>query len=239
MEPFALFDCSLARQAVGRSCSNLRDLLDALRTVPDTVLEHHMMRCALDDHFELYEFPNDLARWCWDALGDRGLAEQLGLVDPYQQPLPALRAMLVNAIEDRLWGLERVPWCRPGLELHLASSRVMAFDTGERLMTLAALAQALPRLSSRSLYYHVHEARRRSGADNSDDFSAWLEKIGAEPALVARLRAVDFYFLNLNQLRQEFIEVFRLYLTEPEVLLKVTGMNHAEDMKGQLARPFA
>ena len=78
-------------------------------------------------------------------------------------------------------------------------------------------------MSSRSLYYHVHEARRRSGADNSDDFSAWLEKIGAEPALVARLRAVDFYFLNLNQLRQEFIEVFRLYLAEPQVLLKVTA----------------
>ena len=224
-EPFALFDCSLARLAIGRSCSNLRDLLDALRNVPDTVLEHHMMRCALDDHFELYEFPNDLARWCWDALGDRGLAEQLGLVDPYQQPMAALRGMLVNLIEDRLWGLERVPWCRPGLELHLASSRMMAFDTGERLPTLAALAQALPRMSSRSLFYHVHEARRRSGANgaSSDDFSAWLEKIGAEPALVARIRAVDFYFLNLNQLRQEFIDAFRLHLTEPQVLLKATA----------------
>jgi hypothetical protein len=226
MESFALFDCSLARMAIGRSCSNLRDLLDALRNVPDTVLEHHMMRCALDDHFELYEFPNDLARWCWDALGDHSLAEQLGLVDPYQQPMAALRGMLVNIIEDRLWGIERVPWCRPGLELHLINSRIMAFDTGERLSTLAALAQALPRMSLRSLFYHVHEARRRSaanGAARSDDFSAWLEKIGAEPALVARIRAVDFYFLNLNQLRQEFIEAFRLHLTEPQVLLKVTA----------------
>src|SRR5437762_11145876 len=176
MEPFALFDCSLARRAVGRSCSNLRDLLDALRTVPDTVLEHHMMRCALDDHFELYEFPNDLARWCWDALGDRLLAEQLGLVDPYQHPsMASVRSALVNMIEDRLWGLERVPWCRPGLELHLASSRIVAFDTGERLPTLAALAQALPRFSSRSLFYHVHEAMRRSGVNNLDDFSTCLE----------------------------------------------------------------
>ena len=37
-----------------------------------------MMRCALEDHFELHEFPNDLARWCWDALGDHVLGEQLG-----------------------------------------------------------------------------------------------------------------------------------------------------------------
>ncbi len=223
VEPFALFDCSLARQAIGSSCSNLRDLLEALRSAPDTVLEHHMMRCALDDHFELYEFPNDLARWCWDALGDRLLAEQLGLVDPYQHPsMASVRSVLVNMIEDRLWGLERVPWCRPGLELHLISSRVIAFDTGERLGTLAAFAQALPGMSVRSLYFHIHESRRRR-REGADDFSTWLELIGADAALVNRLRAVDFYFLNLNQLRQEFIDAFRDHLADPNILLKVTA----------------
>ena len=40
----------------------------------------------LEDHFELYEFPNDLARWCWTVLGDHVLGEQLGLIDPYRQP---------------------------------------------------------------------------------------------------------------------------------------------------------
>ena len=54
-----------------------------------------MMRCALDDHFELYEFPNDLARWCWEALGDDVLGEELGLVDPYQHPsVSSLRTAL-------------------------------------------------------------------------------------------------------------------------------------------------
>ena len=84
-EPFALFDCSLARLAIGRSCSNLHELLEAIQTVPDGVIEHHMRRCILEDHFELYEFPNDFARWCWDALGDRALAEQLSLIDPYRR----------------------------------------------------------------------------------------------------------------------------------------------------------
>jgi len=108
-------------------------LLDALHAVPDMVLEHHMMRCALDDHFELYEFPNDLARWCWEALGDRMLAEELSLVDPYDQPsLAALRATLVNTIEERHWEMEQLHECRPGLELHLMGSRLVAYDTGER-----------------------------------------------------------------------------------------------------------
>jgi uncharacterized protein DUF5752 len=219
-EPFALFDCSLSRYAVGRGCANLRDLLEAIRTVPENVLEHHMIRCALDDHFEMYEFPNDLARWCWDGLGDRALAEQLGLVDPYSfASIRELRAALVSVFEDRLWGLERAPWCRPGLELHLMGSRLIAYDTGERFPTLAAMAEGFGRISARSLFYHIHEARRQRGG-HSDDFSAWLQSLGADPGLVQKLRTIDFYFLNLNQLRREFIDVLRQYLTEPQVVLK-------------------
>lgn len=213
-EPFCVMDCSLVRCATGRVCSNLRELLEALRTAPDAVLEHHMMRCALENHFELQEFPNDLARWCWTVLGDNVLGEQLGLLDPYRQPsTAALRAALINEVEDRLWGLDHVPWCRPGLELHLIESHLIAYDTGDRIATPAALREAIERMSSRSLFYHVHDARRRTlGA--SDDFSLWLEGCGAEASLVATLRAIDFYFLNLSQLRQALIEAFRHYVAE-------------------------
>src|SRR3989304_8392920 len=119
-EPFAVFDCSLVRCAIGRVCTNLRELWEAVRTVPESVLQHHMMRCALEDYFELYEFPNDLARWCWEELGDHVLGEQLALVDPYHfDQIAALRVELADEIEDRPWGLARVPWCGAGLALHL------------------------------------------------------------------------------------------------------------------------
>jgi len=213
METFSVFDCSLARLAVGRRATNLRELLEAVRSVSDGVIEHHMMRCALEDHFDLYEFPNDLARWCWDGLGDQVLAEQLGLVDPYQhESIAQLRARLVDLIEGRLWQLDHVPWSRPGLELHLIESQLTAYDTGERIPTPAALAEAIPRLSRRSLFFHVHEAWRRKKAD---DFSTWLEARGADAGLVAGVRAVDFYFLNLNQLREELLGVFRQYFPGP------------------------
>ena len=215
MEPFAVLDCSLARLSLGRRCTNLRELLEAVRSVPDAVIEHHLMRCALEDHFDLYEFPNDLARWCWDGLGDHVLGEQLGLVDPYQhESIGELRSQLVDVIEGRLWQLDRVPWSRPGLELHLVESQLTAYDTGERILTPAALAEALPRLSRRSLYYHVHEAWRRR---KTDDFSAWLEACGADAALVSSVREIDFYFLNLNQLREELTGVFRQHLAEPHL----------------------
>ena len=73
VEAFALFDCNLVRCALGRTVTNLRELLEAVKTAPDAAIEHHMMRCALDNHFELYEFPNDLARWCREALGNAAL----------------------------------------------------------------------------------------------------------------------------------------------------------------------
>jgi hypothetical protein len=212
MEPFAIFDCSLARCAIGQSCSNLRELSTALRTVPDAVLEHHMLRCALEDPFELYEFPNDLARWAWEALGDQVVGEQLGLVDPYKcGSIGEVRHKLVEILEDRLWNLDRVPWCRPGLELHLLSSRLVAYDTGQRIETPVALAEAIPQLSSRSLFYHVHEARRRTGGEH-DDFSLWLQQFEVDPALLDAIHAIDFYFLNLSQLRRELMDVFTQHL---------------------------
>lgn len=220
-EPFALFDCGLARCATGKTCSNLRELLDVVTTGTDAALEHHMMRCALDDHFELYEFPNDLARWCWNALGDDVLAEQLGLIDPYQHPTVAsLRDELANVIEERLWALERVLTCRPGLELHIVESRVIAFDTGERYSTPTALAESLQRLPLRSLFYHVHEAHRRT-TRRTDDFSDWLELYGADALLVSKLRQIDFHFLNVKQLRAEMVDVFRQYLPEPQAVMKL------------------
>jgi len=207
-----VFDCSLARCATGRSCSNLRELLDAVRTVPDPVIEHHMMRCALEDRFELDEFPNEFARWCWESLGDHLLGEQLALIDPYQhRAMSGVRGALEDALEERLWGLDRVPWCRSGLELPLIESRLIAYDTGDRIETPAELAEALLQLSPRSLFYHVHEARRRT-KNGADDFSNWLESLGVDESLVARLRSMDFYFFNLNQLRREILEILRDYL---------------------------
>ena len=84
-------------------------------------------------------------------------------------------------------------WCRPGLELYLVGSRLIAHDTGERIETPTALLEAIERMSLRSLFYHVHAARRRTDG-RTDDFSAWLEESAADPQLAAKLRAIDFYF---------------------------------------------
>lgn len=211
-DTFVVYDCSLVLEATGEWVTNLRDLLRAVQAVPGHVLEHHMLRCQMSDRFELTEFPNDLARWCWEDLDDHVTAERLGLIDPYRLPdLEALRRAIIDTLEARLWGAEHaLQACRPGTEFHLVGSRLVAYETGMRLESPAALAEALPRMSLRSLFYHVHEARRRTGGA-TDDLSAWLESAGGDADLVRDIRAIDFYFLNLTQLREELLELFRKY----------------------------
>jgi len=74
----------------------------------------------------------------------------------------------------------------------------------------------------RSLFFDVHEARRRT-AGQTDDFSLWLENCGVCASLVAKLRAIDFYFLNLSQLRQEILAVFRQHVMEPAPMTRATA----------------
>ncbi len=205
---FHVFDCSLVRRAIGESVSTLRELVSAVGEMDSSAVEHHMMRCRLDDRFEMAEFPNDFARWCWEDLGDRITAERLALVNPYLHPsIDELRKEIAGAIEERLWSADFVSHpCRPGMELHLVGSQLVAYDTGLQVTSMTALAEALPRMSLRSVFYHVHDARRRSGGA-ADDFSSWLETIGADAQLVRSVREIDFYYLSLNQLREALVSV--------------------------------
>ena len=114
---------------------------------------------------------------------------------------------LIDILEGRLWQLDRVPWCRPGLELHLVESQLTAYDTGERMPTPAALAEAIPRMSRRSLFYP--RPRGLAAGERPTISRPGWRPAGRTRRLVARLRAIDFYFLNLNQLREELVEVFR------------------------------
>ena len=209
MDHFAVFDCSLARRAVGQSCSNLRELLTALRNVPDNVLEHHMLRCPLEDHFELYEFPNDLARWCWDALGDHVVGEQLGLVDPYRHPSHVGPACQTRG-DYRKSAVDYRNVCRgaaPGSELHLWPA-CGGLRYGQHITTPVELAEAITEFA-RSLFFHVQKPTPHGRA--VDDFSHWLAQYGRTHRWSTNCGTIDFYALNLSQFATGLMDVFGLH----------------------------
>ena len=57
-------------------------------------------------------------------------------------------------------------------------------------------------MSDSSLYYHFVEAHKRT-PNRTDDFTVFLEDFDSEYIqLITAFARIDFYFLNLSELRQ-------------------------------------
>lgn len=201
MQPFVLYDAHALRMATGRDAVNLRELLTALREVEPEVLRHHLFRFPLDPAYDFSPYGHELAHWAEAGLQDSALAERLGNFDPYDNPEPeALRAALIEIVEDHLMASRHVPWARPGRELHFQRSTLVAYPTGVRVTDLAGLRDAVFRASRGSIYYHFLEARTRLDV-RSDDFSAWIEGSLGLTDLAAAIRRIDFPALRIEDVR--------------------------------------
>lgn len=209
MTPFEVKDCALLLRMSGLPPAvNLRELWDRIAVCSDNVLYHHFCETTLRPTFDDPDYRNDFAVWAKLYLGDRVLAEKLGIVDPYAfGTMEELRATVLEIIEDRLGELTMIPWVRPGDEFLFKEATTVIFDTGERIRSPRELALAILTMTNGSIYYHFLEAQRRSPV-GKDDFSAWLLEAGEEFApCIRELGAIDFHFYSLTHLRKELARV--------------------------------
>lgn len=214
-QPFLIRDCALAALATGRRAQNLRELRDQLRDVDADSIYYHFWAGLLRPHFDDPEYNNDFASWARHALHDENLAERLGIIDPSAYPdMEALRAELLEVIEEQLDRSEAPGWSRREDQFHFVRAQVVVFDTGRRVARPEEFAGVLPTLSVGSIYYHAIDARRRE-PQLIDDFRAWLRGHGeAYAELDARLAAVDPYFTSLVELRERLTAVFTTWFAE-------------------------
>jgi hypothetical protein len=217
MKPFAIKDCALLVRMSGLPPAyNLRDLRERIAVCADDVLYHHFCETPLRPTFDNPDYRNDFAVWTRKCLGDRMLAERLGIVDPYAfESTAQLRAATLDLIEERL--AELTPWVptvRPGREFFFLEATTVVFDTGEQIPHPLAMPHAIRKMNDGSVFFHFLESRRRHPV-GVDDFSAWLQETGDEfHPYIEAIGAIDFYFLTLKQLRAEIHRV----LTEIEVM---------------------
>ena len=207
MTPFEIKDCILLVRMSGLlPAVNLRELRDRLAVCTGNVLYHHFCETPLRATFDNPDYRNDFAVWVYQYLGDRALAERLGILDPYEFPsLEELRAEVVDILDERLSELPMVPWARPGDEFLFKEATTVVFDTGERVAKPHELAQAIRGMTNGSIYYHFLEARRRPPV-GMDDFSAWLVQGGeAYAPYVKALAGIDYYFHTLLHLRADIL----------------------------------
>jgi hypothetical protein len=176
----------------------------------ENVLFHHFCETTLRGTFDNPDYRNDFAVWSKLYLGDRVLAERLGILDPYEfSSLGELRAATLEVIDERLGESTMIPWARPGDELYFMEATTVVFDTGIRISHPREFAAAIGAMTGGSVYYHFLEARRRSPT-GKDDFTAWfLKNYDGERSrpYIEALGRIDFYFHTLVHLRKELVRV--------------------------------
>ncbi len=209
MKPFGIKDCALAiRMADVRQALNLRELYDRISVCSVDSLYHHFCETTLRPSFDDPEFRNDFAVWSHYALKDDILAEQLGVLNPYDyKELEDLRRVVLDVIDDRLSSLTYFPWAKQGQAFEFLQAHTVVFDTGKIIENPEDLPTAIGQMTTSSLYYHYLEARRRV-EDKRDDFTAWLLDWNSRGEhLIKALSEVDFYFLNLKELQSELLRL--------------------------------
>jgi hypothetical protein len=207
MTPFEVKDCALlARMSGLPPAFNLRELRERVAACSENVLFHHYCETTLRSTFDNPDYRNDFAVWSKLYLGDRVLAERLGILDPYSFPsLGELRAATLEVIDERLGELTMIPWARPGDEFFFMEATTVIFSAGMRIAHPSELADAIRKMTNGSVYFHFLEARRRPPF-GIDDFTSWLlenENGGRNRPYIEALASIDIYFHSLADLRKE------------------------------------
>lgn len=208
MKSFEIKDCALLVRMSGLPPAiNLRELGRRIAACSESVLVHHFFETLIRPTFDNPDYRNDFAVWAKLYLGDRVLAERLGIIDPYAMgTIEELRSLVLELIEDRMSEVSDTHSVSRGDEFFFCEATTVIFDTGERVTHPRELAAAVRGMTNGSVYYHFLEARRRL-AGKQDDFSVWLQE---EPEknrkLIDALRSIDFYFHSLADLRREIVQ---------------------------------
>lgn len=210
----AIKDCALVSIATGRRAGSLPELRDGIRAIPQESLYFHFWGRLLRPRFDDPEYHSDFASWVHHSLHDELLAERLAVIDPADfTDLERLREEVVEVIDSHLQ--QAVPvYSRPDRQFHFRRCQTVVFDARQAIRAPEDLPAALAGLSLGSIYYHVIDARRREPV-RKDDFRAWLEGLGDRyRPLADQLGAIDPYFSNLAEIRDQMTAVAARYFTE-------------------------
>jgi len=207
MRCFEVKDCALlTRMSSIPAVVSLRDLRDAIARCNESVLYHHFCETLMVPCFDNPDYRNDFAVWANQHLGDKVLAERLGMIDPYLfSNMEQLRFQVLEVIDERLRELPEIPEAAPDSAFHFLEATTIVFDTWLKIEHPRELGSAIQSMTNSSMYFHFLEARRRPPF-GFDDFSTWLADWGPRfESTIQRLVSVDFMFLTLAELRLELV----------------------------------
>jgi small-conductance mechanosensitive channel len=206
-EPFRFHSRTYIKELTGLKAKSLRELVDTLKKVPDSVIYYHTHRFLEEHHYLIPEPSNDFAVWVSDMLGEEVLGERLASVNTFEFPsLGILRERIVMIIEEHLAGGANSREAMPGREFCFMKSVSLVISTPYVAGDLREFVEALRKISLGSLYFHVFESRLRLGR-GLNDFTIWLQDSLKETELGEEIARLDPYTYTLEGLRSAFIQL--------------------------------
>lgn len=193
---------------VGREkATNLQELLDALRTCPESSIFQHTFQTLEEHHFIDEGFSNDFSHWAFAACNEVELAEQLGNIDVREfTSIAKLRERLIHIIETYLQKNQRAATREAMEPFFLMASDLVVVPTPYVARNLEEFADGLRKVSIHAIYYHFIDARLRLKL-NTNDFSIWLEQELDMGQAADHLGRIDIYTSTLEGVRRNILNI--------------------------------
>jgi Family of unknown function (DUF5752) len=205
--PFRFYTRLTLTRLTGLRAADLAELVEQLRRIPPSVIFHHTHHFLVQHQHLSPEPPNDFAFWVRNVLQEEQLGERLAAIDTIQfTRLKALRDRIVEVIDAYLETRHELRTAPTGEEFHFMDAVSFVIPTGHEAHSLAEFVDALRRVGSATIAFHLFEARLRVEADDND-FSRWLEIELHEPELAAAIRRLDPYTHTMEGLRQRLLRL--------------------------------
>ncbi|KPJ69505.1 hypothetical protein AMJ44_03670 [candidate division WOR-1 bacterium DG_54_3] len=206
-EPFRFYTSSLLVEITGKIAYHLKDFIKILKEIDVSSIFYHIHHALREYSFAPGQYSNDFARWAEEGLEEGSLAERLASINIRDfTDLEALRAKLVEIVEDHLKKAVEIRKAAPGREFYFLRNIEIITPTPYEVQTLKEFTSALDRVGMRSLYYHFFDARLRLGR-KTNDFSDWIQHSLGEEEMARKIDNLDPYFITMDQLKYKIIAI--------------------------------
>ncbi|MBI4669889.1 MAG: hypothetical protein HY747_12050 [Elusimicrobia bacterium] len=214
-EPFRFFTRLTLTVMTGIKAGNLKEFVECLKTVPESVIYQHTHRFLQQHQYLVPEPPNDFAYWVTNILQEERLGEKLAAIDTVRfHNLEDLRKRIVDTIEGHLEDNNDIRQISKGKEFYFMRAARFSVPTPHLARNLAEFRDCLQKVSISSLYLHIFEARLRLPS-GLNDFSFWFESKVGEKSLAKSVANLDPYTHTLEGLRSKILSLLDARLKEP------------------------
>jgi uncharacterized protein DUF5752 len=195
-------------RSTGYRADDLHGFIHGLERVSGSSIYYHFFQSVYRRHFMSVDYVHDFARWALISLHLPPLAERLAQLDPMDfVSIRDARERLVETTRSFLGGVGEWLPIHSHAPFYFVQQDSLIFTTGQVARGVEEFAEALGRVGTSSIYYHLIQAPIRLGR-RENDFSAWLEGCG-EKELADRIRALNVYRWSIPVTQTHLVDLVR------------------------------